>query len=313
MNAPVLARNDDAGDRFYTWGDESFWSVTTVINGGVPKYLVPWASKVTAELAYRELLAYGPHSRPGAIARRLAKAGRAYVLEQQSKGLLKSVKLDKLTSPELALRFLKGEPDRIRDAAGVIGSDVHSEAEKLVLEHARESVRLTIEGKAIRPWPAELAEHQASFVRFLEDHRPEFLATECTVFNRTQAFAGTADAILRVEVEPGVWVVAIADWKSGNHLYPEVGMQLAAYARGEFIGSPDRVTELPLPEIECGFALHIRPATSRNPKGYSFRRVRIDDTVWRSFLHAREVFRFQKEIARTVLGDELEPIKAVAA
>lgn len=49
--SPINNTDTDAG-RFYTWKDEKFWSVTTIINGGVPKpALVNWAAKFTAEFA----------------------------------------------------------------------------------------------------------------------------------------------------------------------------------------------------------------------------------------------------------------------
>lgn len=311
--APALAGYDDEGDRFYHWKGESFYSVTTEISGGVPKYaLVPWAAKSVAELAYRDVLARGPHSRASAIVRRWTRAGRADVAERQGAGGLTSIKLEKQTDGELALRYLKGEPERIRDAAGAIGSDVHSHAEDLVLEHARESASLIIAGLDVRPWPAGLEGYQRSFLNWLEDFEPEFIASEFTVFNRPQAYAGTGDCLTRIRVAPGV--VVIVDLKSGNYVYPEVGMQLAAYARGEFIGSPDRVTEIPMPVVERGAVLHLRPkATKAYLRGYGFQWVDIGDDVFRDFLYAREVFRWLKVRSRTVLGDVIEPIARAAA
>lgn len=311
--APVLARTDDLGDRFYPWGDESFWSVTTLLSGIAKPALLPWGARVTAELAYRELLAYGPHARPGAIARRLAKQGRLYVQERQAQGALKSIKLEKLSDEDLALRYLKSEHERQRDTAAAIGSDVHSEAEKLVLEHARESVRLIVDGEQIRPWPADLSGYQASFVNWLADFRPVFLASEATIFNRREAYAGTLDCIVRIEIAPDVFLVVIVDYKSGNYVYPEVGMQLASYGRGEFIGAPDGITELPLPAVDRGAVLHLRPKPTKTyPRGYSFRWVSIDDAVYRKFLHAREIYEWLKATSKDVLGDEIEPLAAAA-
>jgi hypothetical protein len=50
MTEPKHAQNTRGGKRFYTWGDTNFWSVTTILSGGVPKpALVPWGIKSTAE------------------------------------------------------------------------------------------------------------------------------------------------------------------------------------------------------------------------------------------------------------------------
>jgi hypothetical protein len=136
MTTPALAGRSDDGRRFYSWKGESFWSVTEIIGGGIPKYLHAHYAKMAAELAYTGILERGPHSRATAIVRRLAKAGYADVAERQSRGELTSIKLHKLTEQELALRWLKGAADRHRDAAADLGTQVHDEAEQLVLREA---------------------------------------------------------------------------------------------------------------------------------------------------------------------------------
>ena len=202
MSGPRLARSDDDGRRFYTFGNppENFWSVTTLIGGGVPKFLHAHYAKMAAELAYESLLERGPHSRPGAIVRRLAARGRAYIAERQAKGELTSIKLAKLSDKELALRWIKGAADRHRDAAAERGIAVHDEAELLVLAHAREESRLILDDDVVHPWPEHLAGYQQAFTAWLRDFKPTFRAAEATVFNRTQAYAGTLDAVALVEI-----------------------------------------------------------------------------------------------------------------
>jgi len=302
MTAPVLSRKDDAGDRLYVWGNppEGFYSVTTIISGGVPKYLVPWAAKSVFDLVHADLTARGPNARTAAVIRRWARAGRADVVARQEAGELKTIKLNKLSPADLAGRWVKGTPDRIRDAAAELGSEVHGEAERLVLQLARDTGLAWTEGRALPAWPEHLQAHMDSFVSFLDDWRPEYLATEATVFNRTQAYAGTLDAVMRLRIG-GQLLTVLTDYKSGNNVYPEVGLQLAAYRNAEFVGLPDGVTEAQLPLIDAGAVLHIRP------KGYRLRLVRIDDEIYRAFLHAREVFRWAKSLAGTVLQQELVP------
>jgi hypothetical protein len=322
---PQFARLDEDGDRLYRWRGEGFYSVTTQIGGGIPKpYLNAHYAKMAAELAYTELMAHGPHSRSSAIARRLAKAGRAWVEQLQADGLLTSIKLAKLSDRDLGLRWIKGAADRHRDAAAELGIEVHDEAEALVLQHARASVRLYIAGAAIEPWPAHLAGHMKSFTDWLDDWHPEFVATEATVFNRREAYAGTLDAIVLLRVgdlvaaverngqpvplwlaslDPEQLVLVIVDYKSGNRIYPEVAQQLAAYARSEFVAGADGITEYPMPAVVAGAALHLTPT------GYRFGLVRIDDEIFDAFRYTREVYRWRKELSRTAFLEDLSPAK----
>jgi hypothetical protein len=328
---PALARADDAGDRFYPWKGESFWSVTTLLNGGLPKYAIaPWSAKVVAELVANDIAAHGEYARARAAVRRWARAGRADVIARQAAGELTSVKLTKLTDADLALRHLKGEPDRIRNAAGEIGSDVHSEAETQILRLARALGEAWSEDPAaadaaIALWPPDLQRHAAAFNDWLTDWRPIYVATEATIFNRAQAYAGTLDAIAEVFVgdlleaiaragdpvpafligrDVDARVTGIFDYKAGRSVHAEVAMQLAAYARGEFIGLADGDTELPLPPVEFGAVLHI------TPNGYHLRLARIDDEIFAAFLYVREVYRYNKQLAVSCLGADLAPGRA---
>jgi hypothetical protein len=303
MSNPATARLDASGNRIYTWSGtgalEEFYSVTTIISGGIPKYLVPWASKIVAELAYGDVLARGPHSRSSAIVRRWAAEGRAYVTAQRETGMkLEKVKLT--DSRDMALRYLKGEPERVRDEAGVRGSKVHEAAEELVLAHARENARLFIAGEKLPVYEADIDPHMAAFVRWLNAYRPVYLATEATVYSRTGVYAGTGDAFLSVPIN-GVETVLCLDYKSGRAIYPEVAVQTSAYAHGEFIGGADGVTEFPVPKVDGTAVLHI------TPRGCVLRRLRYDEAVYATFQYAREIFRWGVDLSRTALGDVIAP------
>lgn len=323
---PVLARMEGS-HRYYLWGTppEGYWSVTSIIDGGVPKYLVPWAAKTIADLILADLETMKPHSRASTLRRRWMRQGREWVAGLQAAGQLKSVKkAERMADEELIARWLKGQPERIRDTAADLGSDVHAEADQLVKQLALESGDRYAQGLAFPDWPERLRGHMTSFQRFLVERQPEYIATEATVFNRTQAYAGTLDAVAVISfplaelrafaerVPGGMYLGDLApdsgslpdplplpvvlDIKSGRSVYPTVALQLAAYARSEFIGLPDGVTQLPMPAVELGVVLHLTPT------GYALRLVRIDDEVYRGFLHAREVYRFNRELAGKVLG-----------
>lgn len=294
---PTTARLDEFGRRLYTWTGrgaiEEFYSTTTMIGGGLPKHLVPWASKLVAELAYDDVLQHGQ-----GVLDYWAEAGQAYLDAQRAAGM-KLQKAD-TTARGLALRYLKGQPDRVRDHAADRGSAVHEASEDFVLARVREGIRFYADEHEVPNFDPEIAPYMASLVSWLNHFRPRILATEATVYNRTQSYAGTADLFAEVYIR-GQWVRLCIDYKSGRAIWPDVAMQVCSYARGEFIGGPDNVTELEVPQVDGTAVLHLRP------DGYSFKRLRYDDVVWHAFLFVREVFRWTTDIAKTAIGDDIAP------
>jgi hypothetical protein len=198
VTKPRLAQ-DRGSRRLYQWRDESFWSVTTIIGGGLPKpVLVNWAKKFTAEYAVDNL-----------------------------------EKLNALCAPdsdggidrEGAVDWLKGAAFRDRDKKADIGTAVHEATEAYVL------------GKPMPPWTPLIKPRMAAFEKFLADLEPEYDAgmVEASVFNRAEKYAGTLDAILDIDGRKLLMDVKTG----GKDIYPEVALQLAAYRYAEFIGAPD--------------------------------------------------------------------------
>lgn len=261
MTSPRNATTARGGKRFYSWRNENYWSVTTIIGGGIPKpALLPWGIKMVAE---------------GAI-------------EAIENGALEGMVR---TDRDGAIRFLKGLPYAKRDAAGDLGTLVHAACEAHSL------------GKPIPPWPLPVIPYMRAFEQFLSDFEPTFTATEASVYNRTQRYAGTLDAIatltLPLQEQP---ISALFDVKTGKGVYAEVGLQLAAYRYAEFIGLPDG-SKAPMPEVDGALCLHL------TPEGYRLIEVRADDEVFQAFLYAREVFRWLEDTSKSVLGLEYGPTK----
>lgn len=57
-----------------------------------------------------------------------------------------------------------------------------------------------------------------------------------------------------------------------------------------------------MPKLDGAAVLHLKKSG-----GYSFLPVKADESLFRAFLYCREVFRFQEELSRSVVGSELKP------
>jgi hypothetical protein len=208
-----------------------------------------------------------------------------------------------------AIDWLRREPLRYTGARADFGSAVHATAEALAL--GRPAPRFT-----------NLEERQAAaaFLHWVRDFDVTFDATEATVYSRRQRYAGTTDVIVRIAVErlAEVWpahpwdaedgathVRLLGDYKTGGDvaerkgIYPDVALQLNAYAHADFVGLPGGAEE-PIGHLDGLFALHLGPA------GYRMVPVRLGVDVFKAFLYVREVFRFQEVISQEVLGNAFE-------
>jgi hypothetical protein len=282
----MAASRARGGGRLYTWEPtgERYWSVTTIIGGSVPKDgLKWWAARTVAEFAWDESHVWLGMTRVRAI------------------------------------DYLKREPMRYTGGKADLGTAVHKAAEAIVLG---------------RPMPRfrELAERQitANFIDFTRKAKPTFELTEATVYNRRQLYAGTLDFIATFDFAtlleladelnatlPAEWQAAadrnggyvrlIGDYKTGGDveegkgIYPEVALQLNAYAGAEFVGLGNG-TEAPMPAVDGGLAVQL------GAHGWRLVPVRIGPDVLKTFLYCREVFRWVEQISKTVLGDPIERI-----
>lgn len=255
-------RKSSNGGRYYTWRapdgskTERYWSVTTLIGGGVPKpALIGWAAKMTALAAIKnvdkvvtllegeeiEFDEAGKPTTPGANA--------AYKLLTEA-------------------RFQKSQ------AAADLGTEIHEAIEAWVLD------------KPMPKWRPEVEPYMEQATDFLLHFEPLVEMTEASVYNRTQKYAGTLDMIATIGDER--WLI---DFKTGSGVYPEAALQMAAYARAEFIGRPDE-SEEPMPKIDHAAVVHLQPTH------YEFIPVSIDDDVFNAFLYCREVFRWMEDISK---------------
>lgn len=247
---PPRNARSSGSKRYYDWKGERFWSVTTILSGGVPKpALLPWGIKMVAE---------------GAV--EAARSG----------ALLPMVEQD----ADAAVQFLKGLPYAKRDRAANLGTEIH------------EAIEILAQGKPWPDWPLPIRPHMERFREFVDAYRPEWIASEASVYSRSQAYAGTLDAIVKIGDR-----TLLLDVKTGKGIYPEVALQLSAYRFAEFIGLPDGEEE-PMPLVDGCVALHLTDQFAHLIE------VRSDEAVLNAFLYAREVFRWQEETSKTAIAKE---------
>ncbi|MFD9629803.1 hypothetical protein [Streptomyces violascens] len=248
------------GSRFYLSPEtaEKVPGVTSIV-GMLPKpYLTFWAARMTAETAVANLPAV------------------ASIAERDETG---------------AVDYLRNAHTRYTKLRANVGSDAHDLFERMI--------RLEEIGR-VHP---DLEPYRLGFAEFLTTVRPQLIRAEDVAWSDEHNYAGSFDAILRVRLgedgrpdhENGTWHTLMVDWKTSKGAYPDVALQLAAYAHADRVISPDGVSE-PMPEVDGAAVLHI------TPEGWTFKPVRIDEEIFNVFLTLRHVFQWDREISKTVFG-----------
>ncbi|MFE9448367.1 hypothetical protein [Streptomyces sp. NPDC006739] len=244
--------------------------VTTILNQGFPKpQLVFWAANLTAADAFATL--------PKLVAASLRPEDKEEAYDWLRKGHI-----------------------RKKDERGEIGGAVHDVIEAHVLGQPIPENFLSDE---------EIAPFIDHFLRFVSDWEIEFEASEMTVGNFTDGWAGKLDYLFRsapiaylLKVPPQT--LFIGDTKTGGELdekgvYPEAGAQMSAYRRAEVCWLRDG-TQLPMPKIhDVGIVLHLRP------EGYRPMPLKCGDDVYEAFRHVHALAEFQRVLAKSVVGEAL--------
>jgi len=255
------------------------WGVTTLLDAGLKKEaLIGWAAKMTAFRAYDDFDMLS-----------------VYVKKEDRAGALKWL---------TGARFDKSGKAKAR------GTKVHK----------------IIEAYAYGQQPdfdPEFAPYDTQIRKFLADYAPVFQAAEAPVYNLTFGYAGTMDLILDID-----GVRCIVDAKTTDKdpddpevrslpPYPEVALQLCAYARAEIIGTSPAamryfnrrryyiydpaLTYEPMIPVQGALALVVAPTF------YRLVPFAIDDEVWAMWGYVRELARWDLEVARRVQGPDITP------
>jgi hypothetical protein len=148
-----------------------------------------------------------------------------------------------------------------------------------------------------------------AYERAKAEHGWSMVETEATVANLTVGYAGTADRFANI---PGIGVVCF-DVKTGKGVWPDIALQLAAYANAEFIWVPPTDTDLPgyyeaLAKLEHDIAAGTNFTDYGSPRARKWSEqakkvahAQLDDLYWQEFAHYKG-HRPMPEGLRTDIG-----------
>jgi hypothetical protein len=195
--------------------------------------------------------------------------------------------------PKAAKQAIAGAAYRYTKKRSEIGSQAHDLFERL------------IRGENIGRVHPDMVPYVAHFREFLDAVNPELVRAEDVAWSDTHQYAGSFDAILRIWLDEknqhtpdrsGTPYLVMVDWKTSKKAYPEVALQMSAYAYADEIISPDGTRE-PMPEFDAAFVLHITDSD------WEFIPADIDrDTVFAQFLHLRKTWVWDRVTSKHVLG-----------
>ncbi|WP_405620261.1 PD-(D/E)XK nuclease family protein [Streptomyces sp. NBC_00076] len=183
--------------------------------------------------------------------------------------------------PKGAVDYLKSAHRRKSTAASDLGTAAHDLFERLARGE-------TVNDRHVH---MDVKPHVRWFREFLEEVQPEFVLCEETVWSDTHAFAGSFDAIVKIDGE-----TVILDYKTSKAVYDSVALQLSAYRYADRIILAESGESVDVPAMSGGAVLHVRP------EGWSLVPVKCDETVFETFLSLRSVFDWESEGKKRVVG-----------
>ncbi|TDC92343.1 hypothetical protein E1161_13290 [Saccharopolyspora aridisoli] len=184
-----------------------------------------------------------------------------------------------LTDRAGAIDYMKRAHRRNTQAAADIGTEVHELFERIA------------RGEVVRSVHPDLRPYVDHIHAFHDRYQPEHRHIEDAVWSDKHDYAGSFDTIGDIDGE--TVILDVKTTRSGVH--EDVALQLSAYAYADRIIKQDGSSE-PVPDIHAGAVLHLRP------EGWKLVPVRIDEEVLGYFLHLRQIFDWNSEVCKTVIG-----------
>lgn len=264
-----------AGGQYYNpITGEKAPGVTGILNNLPKDGLIYWSRAKVAEFAVNNA---------GALVQMLLNAHSAADYEKSKKA---------------AEDWLKNSPSRETQQSADTGSSVHSLVETMS------------RGEPLGFVHPDFQPYVERYDRFLQKYQPEFEYIEDAVWSETYGYAGTFDAIAKIDGER-----LILDTKTtrGKDVYSSVSLQMCAYSRADWLitasdaprslsdTSPPELVQTPMPPVDGAAVIHLRPDSS------AIVPVDIHDPdIWETFLHLLTVRRWEKETSKRVIGARIE-------
>lgn len=173
--------------------------------------------------------------------------------------------------PDAAKQYIGNNWRRHRDAAGERGTAVHAAAET---------------GAAIEDVSENARARTLAWHRWLDDHQPEIVHQEGTVYSPQEGYAGTFDLI--ADINGATWLI---DIKTGG-VYWDHRLQQAAYRNAYFMGDDDGQPIADVPHIDHVGILQLAD------DGYSFFEIKVGDDEWDAFRTAIRMYRYIDRLSK---------------
>ena len=180
---------------------------------------------------------------------------------------------------EAAIDYLKKSPQRSTGNSATIGTDVHNLCERIA------------RGEDVGRVHPDHRPYLVGFESFIKDFEPEFLFVEETVWSDTHKYAGSFDAIVKIDGE--TICTDVKTTRSGVH--SEVALQLSAYSNADHILKPDGST-VPIPTIDSCAVIHLRPERAQLVP------VSNDPSLFDTFKSLRTVWEWDQGMSKRAVG-----------
>ena len=140
------------------------------------------------------------------------------------------------------------EADEIAQEAANLGKYIHNRCKKINDEFTNRKELFAAKVK-VGSW--DFLPPAQSYAEWLLEHIEDVVAYEKLVFSPRFGYAGTTDLLFRFEGDP---FLTVGDIKTSNNVWPDMGLQLGAYAQGLREEGYD---------IQRGIIIHLNKETSK--------------------------------------------------
>lgn len=208
-----------------------------------------------------------------------------------------------LVGRDQTVNTIKARAKAEKDAGLTLGSKIHYLIEDV--------------GRGLSPdLPPEAVPYVAAYRQFLADYQPKLVSLEHAVLNLTHGYGGTFDMLARINSD--LWLIDAKTNKGSTYqgvytgVYPETGLQLAAYANAEFLALTGDQTKYPWPRPDRFGVLHLRPDAPYKD-GYRLIEYQVGEREFAAFLACLTLFRWRKEReASVILGVDMKQLEVPA-